>query len=29
MVHHGNLVGRYFTGRPKSVCVPLGLLFRK
>nr|CAH7759594.1 unnamed protein product [Callosobruchus chinensis] len=21
MVHHGNLVGRYFTGRPKSVCV--------
>nr|CAH7749818.1 unnamed protein product [Callosobruchus chinensis] len=26
MVHHGNLVGRYFTGRPKSVCVQLGLL---
>nr|CAH7715668.1 unnamed protein product [Callosobruchus chinensis] len=25
MVHHGNLVGRYFTGRPKSVCVQLGL----
>nr|CAH7750642.1 unnamed protein product [Callosobruchus chinensis] len=24
MVHHGNLVGRYFTGRPKSVCVQLG-----
>nr|CAH7716252.1 unnamed protein product [Callosobruchus chinensis] len=21
MVHHENLVGRYFTGRPKSVCV--------
>nr|CAH7722545.1 unnamed protein product [Callosobruchus chinensis] len=24
MVHHGNLVGRYFTGHPKSVCVQLG-----
>nr|CAH7743489.1 unnamed protein product [Callosobruchus chinensis] len=24
MGHHGNLVGRYFTGRPKSVCVQLG-----